>query len=96
MKLKHLDYEEIADILKVISHPVRLKIIELLNEKKRLNVTEIYEQLGLNQPEASAHLARLRKCSILKTEREQVTVYYMMNSSFVSNLMKFMVSNYFK
>ncbi len=65
-----------ARILKCIGHPVRLKIIELLDAQGELNVTGIHEALGLAQAIASQHLNLMRDKGILARRRDGVNVYY--------------------
>ena len=39
--------EDAASKLRAIAHPMRVAIIELLNENERLNVTDIYTKLQI-------------------------------------------------
>ncbi len=41
--------EMAASKLRAIAHPMRIAIIDLLNESPKLSVTEIYEKLKLNK-----------------------------------------------
>ncbi len=50
----------------LVSEP-RLKIINLLRNNKR-NVSEIMEELDMDQATVSHNLARLRKCGFVKVE----------------------------
>lgn len=68
--------EEAAGMLKAVSHPVRLAIVELLDNGVRRNVTEIFEQLELEQAVASHHLAILRDRGVLSQERSGKHVFY--------------------
>lgn len=65
-----------ATMLKCIGHPVRLQIIELLDRLGELNVTAIYESLGLEQAVASQHLVLMRDKGILASRRDGVNVFY--------------------
>lgn len=65
-----------AAMLKCIGHPVRLLIIELLDRSGELNVTAIYEALGIEQAVASQHLNLMRDKGILGGRRDGVNVYY--------------------
>jgi ArsR family transcriptional regulator len=67
---------EAAEMLKCIGHPVRLQILELLDEEGEQNVTTIYEALELGQPIASQHLTLMRDKGIVKSRREGVNVFY--------------------
>lgn len=65
-----------AAMLKCIGHPVRLRIIELLDRTGEQNVTAIYEALGIEQAVASQHLNLMRDKGILTRRRDGVNVYY--------------------
>lgn len=64
-----------ASVFKTIGHPVRLKIIELLQEGP-CSVCRIAQQLQLPQALVSQHLATLKNKRILTCHREGATVYY--------------------
>lgn len=68
--------EKQARILRAISHPVRIALLDLLQEKKGLTVTEIHNTLRLKQAETSHHLGILRDKGVLKTEREGKSIRY--------------------
>ncbi|MEW9576566.1 metalloregulator ArsR/SmtB family transcription factor [Bacillus toyonensis] len=67
--------EENVDLLKVISHPVRLQIVNELMHHKKCNVTQLTEILRLPQSTVSQHLSKLRG-TVLSTERRGLEVYY--------------------
>ncbi|MEZ4598998.1 MAG: metalloregulator ArsR/SmtB family transcription factor [Syntrophotaleaceae bacterium] len=72
---KSKSYEREADILKVLGHPVRLKIVAgLLSES--CNVKKIWECLDLPQATVSQHLALLKNKGIIEGRRNGVEVYY--------------------
>ena len=56
LKLDIVKLEAAASKLRAMAHPMRIAIIELLNNNKKLNVTEIYESLRIEQAAASHHL----------------------------------------
>ena len=66
-------------ILRAINHPLRLSIIELLDQKKSLTVTEIYTQLNIQQAIASQNLAVLRRAGFVTTKKESKYVNYMLS-----------------
>jgi ArsR family transcriptional regulator len=59
----------IVNMLKIISHPVRLDIVDLLSRKTRLTVMEVQEQLGLEQPVASHHITLMEDKGVLVSEK---------------------------
>ena len=68
--------QDAARVLKCIGHPVRLRIIELLDEHGELNVGALCAELDLEQAVASQHLTLMRDRGILRSRREGVNVYY--------------------
>lgn len=65
--------------LRAVNHPLRKQIITLLEARKKMPVTEIYENLKLEQSVASQHLAILRRAEIVKTDRDGKFIYYSVN-----------------
>ena len=72
---KHQDYNREAEILKVLGHPVRLKIVGGLLSQS-CNVKKIWECLNLPQATVSQHLALLKNKNIITGRREGVEVFY--------------------
>jgi len=68
-----------AELLKAVSHDLRLKIIQFINKKQRVNVNEIYNSLKLEQSITSQSLQYLRNVGAVKTEREGKKIYYSLN-----------------
>jgi DNA-binding transcriptional ArsR family regulator len=64
-----------ADIIKMLGHPERLKIVEVL-EQGEAAVSEIQDILGLSQATVSQQLAKMRGCGIVAQRRDGVHVYY--------------------
>ena len=65
-----------AAIMKAISHPVRLRILEVLEGRGELNVSALCEATGASQPAVSQQLARLRHAGVLACRREGTSIYY--------------------
>ena len=65
-------------VLKTISHPIRLKIIEALENKDRLNVQDISKYIGdhVEQSLLSHHLIKMKDKGILECQKEGQFVYY--------------------
>lgn len=64
-----------ADIIKLLGHPERLKIVEAL-ERGEASVSQIREAVGLPQAIVSQHLARLRGANVVAARRDGVHVLY--------------------
>src|SRR4051812_34637613 len=88
VKIDFLQVKKSSLILRALNHKLRQQILKLLEEQRKLTVTEIYVQLRLEQSVASQHLAILRRAGIVKTERDGKFIYYSVNSSRVAHIMK--------
>ena len=64
-----------AEILRVLGHPIRLKIVAGLCTRE-CNVKHIWECLGLPKATVSQHLALLKHKGIIEGKREGVEVHY--------------------
>lgn len=87
--MKNESIKKIAEIIKSIGHPSRVEILFLLNRNgQRMSVTQIYETLGLTQPETSRHLAVLKNSTVLKCEKVGSNSYYFINEKniFISSI----------
>jgi ArsR family transcriptional regulator len=73
VKMKSFDRE--AEILKVMGHPVRLKIVAGLMSQS-CNVKKIWECLGLPQATVSQHQALLKNKGIIAGRRDGTEVHY--------------------
>lgn len=68
--------ETTARMLKCLGHPLRLRILDVLEREGELTVTEVQEALGLEQAVCSQHLTLMRDKGILSRRKEGVNVYY--------------------
>ena len=64
-----------ADFLRVLAHPVRLQIIELLKTSE-MNVGSIAKRLDIPQSSLSRHLVDLRESGILRARQQGTVIYY--------------------
>jgi DNA-binding transcriptional ArsR family regulator len=77
-----------ASMLKVLGHPIRISIIELLENSPRLSVTEIFKALKIEQAIASHHLNTLKNKRILNSERVGKNTYYSVRHSSLIDIVK--------
>lgn len=76
MNLDTQQLSKAAGMLKVMAHPLRLTIIDLLGEKTDLSVTEIYQELNIEQAVASHHLNLLKNKGLVESRREGKSCLY--------------------
>jgi DNA-binding transcriptional ArsR family regulator len=75
MPFDHPIYVLKADFFRILGHPVRVRILELLRDGER-TVGDLQGQLGLDSSGTSQHLGALRKQGLLESRREGTSVYY--------------------
>ncbi len=78
--------ERAAYVLKAVAHPLRIKIIQMLNESKELNVSTIYKNLNAEQSLISHHLINMRDKGILDIRRSGKNIYYFLVDSAISEI----------
>lgn len=65
-----------ARFFRVLGDPTRLRILELLQERKEMAVGDLVAELSQPQPRISTHLACLRHCGFVIGERRGKEVIY--------------------
>lgn len=88
MKSTSLAIEQIqrmADILRVIGHPTRLQIIELL-EANEASVGDLGNKLSIEQSLLSHHLTKMKDIGILRSRREGKNTFYALREQNITSL----------
>jgi ArsR family transcriptional regulator len=75
MEMEDFSCRLVAEYFSALSHPVRLKILELLSGGERC-VCEIFPAIGAEQSNTSRHLSVLRRAGILRERRQGVKIFY--------------------
>jgi len=68
--------ENAASRLRALAHPMRVAILELINKNGKMNVTQIYTKLKIEQAAASHHLNVLKTRGVILSKREGKNTYY--------------------
>jgi rhodanese-related sulfurtransferase/DNA-binding transcriptional ArsR family regulator len=83
-EFKDAMYDGLAKLLKALSNPFRLEIIEMLSQGEK-SVEAIVQITNLNFANASQHLQVLKNNNIVKSRKEKQYVYYsLVNDEFLS------------
>ncbi|MFH1092597.1 MAG: metalloregulator ArsR/SmtB family transcription factor [Candidatus Omnitrophota bacterium] len=80
-------YKNIAEMLKIIAHPCRLRIIELLRGKE-MQVTQVQEQVHCKQSVTSQHLIKMKNKGVLKARRKGNAVFYSIANNDVLKILR--------
>ncbi len=70
-----LVFEMASEIFRVMSAPMRLKIISCLCNGEK-NVSQLLDEIETTQPNMSQHLNTLYQAGVLGKRREGVQIYY--------------------
>ncbi len=79
-----------AEIMRALSHPLRMKIMGFIDKNKSVSVNKIYNTLGLEQSITSQHLRILRKVDLVKTKRDGKFIYYSLKYDKIRKVNKMM------
>lgn len=85
---KEKEISKAEKIFRAINHPLRKKILKLLEEKQQARVTDIYSSLKIEQSVASQHLKILREANVVETERKGQAILYKPNYNTLTKLEK--------
>lgn len=86
LELKPEQLENAANMLKAIAHPVRISILSLLEDGKKLTVSEIHTALNIEQSTTSHHLGILRDKGILISKRIGKNTFYSIKHNSLSSI----------
>jgi DNA-binding transcriptional ArsR family regulator len=78
-------FELAAEVFRVMSAPMRLKIIACLCNGER-NVSELLAEIATTQPNMSQHLNTLYQAGVLGKRRDGVQIYYRITNDRVVTL----------
>ncbi|MDF9546985.1 ArsR/SmtB family transcription factor [Bacillus cereus] len=75
-----------VELLKLMAHPMRLKLINELSKHKTLNVTQMTEILNIPQSTVSQHLSKMRG-KVLRGNRQGLKIYYSIENQKAEEIM---------
>lgn len=78
-------FEMAAEVFRVMSAPMRLKIISCLCNGEK-NVSELLEEIDTTQPNMSQHLNTLYQAGVLGKRRDGVQIFYRITNDRVVSL----------
>lgn len=75
-----------ALVLRSLNNGLRQKILGLIDQNKKMTVTEIYKTLDIEQSIASQQLGIMRKEGIVSTDRKGKFIFYSVNYSRIEEI----------
>lgn len=80
-------YEVKAGLFRVLGHPTRVRMVELLRDGEK-SVGALQAELGLESGATSQHLAALRRVGLVESRREGTSVFYRASDRKVFDLLE--------
>lgn len=80
-------YEVKANLFKGLSHPVRVRVLEVLSATPEQSVAELIADTGLEASHLSQHLSVLRRHNLVVAERRASQVFYRLAHPQVADLL---------
>lgn len=75
-----------AEFFKTLSHPLRIRVLELLSEHEH-SVGELLQEIDVEGSNLSQQLAVLRRAGLVTTRKEGSTVHYSLVSPQIADLL---------
>jgi ArsR family transcriptional regulator len=76
-----------AEFFRVLGHPVRVRMLELLRDGNR-TVGELRELIDIDSSSASQHLAALRRLGLVEATKEGTSVRYAVRDPLIFELLE--------
>lgn len=94
--MKNIDIEsvliDVSELFKVLGDSTRIRILHILRQKEK-NVTEIAEELNMNQSAISHQLRILKNSKLVKNRREGKTMYYSLSDDHVTLILNMAIEH---
>lgn len=81
-------YEIKAGLFKGLSHPLRIRILELLSAEPERSVADLQRETGLEASHLSQHLSVLRRHRLVVSDRRASSVFYRIAHPEVAELLR--------
>jgi len=83
-----------AEVFQALGHPTRVAIVEYLRNGE-ISVGQLCENLGIEQANASQHLAVLRTKHIVESRKEGNQIFYRLRNPVVGDMLEMMRKYFF-
>jgi ArsR family transcriptional regulator len=83
-----------ADIFQALGHPTRVAIVEYLRHGET-SVGQLCEKVGIEQANASQHLAVLRNKHLVDTRKEGNQIFYRLRDPVLGDMLELMRKYFF-
>ncbi len=86
-----LNYEKNAEVLKILAHPVRIKILKELITRGACSVNQIVDILGIPQSTVSQHLSKMKSQKLIMSDRKGLEIYYSSQNKTINSIVEILL-----
>jgi len=79
-------YRVKAEFFKVLAHPARIRVLEVLRDGER-SVGELVPEVGIESSHLSQQLGIMRRANLVQARKEGSTVYYSVGDKMLFDLL---------
>ena len=79
-------YQAKAEFFKVLGHPARIRVLEVLRDGER-SVSDLVPEIGIESSHLSQQLGILRRASIVQARKEGSAVFYSVTDESIFELL---------
>lgn len=80
--------QQVADVLNVLAHPLRLRLILLLDELGTAHVSQLIARVKAEQSLVSHHLIKMKTKGVVTTQRQGKQIVYSLVDASIAQLIK--------
>lgn len=84
-------YKKDAEILRVLAHPLRIKLIKELIDRGPCSVNQIARLLSTPQSTTSQNLAKLKSKRIVSSYRKGTEIYYLASNEKINSIIEMLL-----
>ncbi|MGH1287804.1 ArsR/SmtB family transcription factor [Bacillus toyonensis] len=85
------ELERVAEVLRLLAHPIRLQIVHQIIRKTSSNVSELQRYLAIPQLTVSQYLGKLKLHKVVAYERKGIEVFYREDDEKVKQTLKILI-----
>ncbi len=82
------EMDRLADLAKALSHPARVKILDILNRRNACICNELVDEFPLAQSTVSQHLKELKRAGLIMGEIDGPRTCYCLNPDGIAEMKK--------
>lgn len=86
-----MEFQEVADIFKVLSDANRVKILSIIHENGEVCVCKIQEQFNITQPTLSYHMKLLQDVNLISCRKIGTSCHYKLNDEMIKKVSKYLI-----